>query len=89
MVRFKTLCPLVLVFVLLETNLPAFAQNTPIPVEDWIKKLNAENDSNNENFWTINETLYHCDSIGVSGALKELEKSFTSASLFLKHAFTA
>jgi len=87
MVRFKTLYLLVLLFALLQTNLPAFTQTTSLPVAEWVKKLNAEKDRDNENFRTIDKKLYYSDSMVTSNALTELEKRLPSASLFFKARF--
>jgi tetratricopeptide (TPR) repeat protein/DNA-binding CsgD family transcriptional regulator len=87
MFRTVTLYLLFSLIVLLQANLSAFTQTTTLPVAEWKKKLNAEKDSGNVNFLTINETLYHSDSIVATAALTELEKSFASSSFFFKARF--
>ena len=64
-----------------------FSQTTSFSIEDWVKKLNAEKDPDNQNFYNINKTLHLSDSVVVNTALIELEKNLASATLFFKARF--
>src|SRR5215813_3406721 len=75
---------LLLLFALLQTNYPVCTQVMSFPVEDWEKKLGAEEDVNNENFRAINYQLYHGDNNAIHLALGELEKDLPSKNLFYK-----
>jgi hypothetical protein len=45
----KILYRLFILFVLLQTNLPAFAQNNSLPLDEWVKSLDADDDTLNKN----------------------------------------
>jgi len=64
-----------------------FSQTTSFSIKDWVKKLNAEKDPDNQNFYKINKTLHLSDSVVVNTALIELEKNLASATLFFKARF--
>jgi tetratricopeptide (TPR) repeat protein/DNA-binding CsgD family transcriptional regulator len=66
-------------FVLLQTNLPAFTQNKSLPLDDWVKKLDADDDTLNKNFNEIVDILNSMDTAIVFRTLNELEKKGASA----------
>ena len=70
---------LFILFVLLQTNLPAFAQNKSFPLNEWIKTLNADDDTLNKNFYEIAKVLQGTDTAMVFPTLNELEKKGASA----------
>jgi len=72
MLRSVTLYLLVLVFVLLQTNLPAFAQNTSIPVAQWAKKLADPADKENKWYHELYLVLQKLDSSSVFNFLNQL-----------------
>ena len=51
----KTPYLLFILFVLFQTNLPAFAQNKSLPLDEWVKSLDADDDTLNKNFNEIRE----------------------------------
>jgi len=75
----KTPYLLFILFVLLQTNLPAFAQNNALPLDKWIKSLAANNDTLNKNFEKIVNTLQGIDTAICFRTLNELEKKGASA----------
>src|SRR3954447_1357609 len=72
MLRSVTLYLLVLVFVLLQTNLSAFAQNTSIPVAQWAKKLADPGDKENKWYYELYPQLDKLDSGTVFTFLNQL-----------------
>src|SRR4030095_16469320 len=70
---------LFILFVLLQTNLPAFTQNKSLPLDDWVKKLDADDDTLNENFNEIVDVFKSMDTTIVFHTLYELEKKGASA----------
>ena len=65
---------LFILFVLLQTNLPAFAQNKSLPLDAWVKSLDADDDTLNKNFNEIVNILQRTDTALVFPTLNELEK---------------
>jgi tetratricopeptide (TPR) repeat protein len=63
-----------ILFVLLQTNLPAFAQNRSLPLDEWVKSLDADDDTLNKNFNEIVNILQRTDTAIVFRTLNELEK---------------
>src|SRR4030095_6128969 len=70
---------LFILFVLLQTNLPAFTQNKSLPLDDWVKKLDADDDTLNKNFNEIVDILKGMDTAIVFPILNDLEKKGASA----------
>src|SRR6476660_3571507 len=70
---------LFILFVLLQTNLPAFTQNKSLPLDDWVKRLDADDDTLNKNFNEIVNMLKSMDTAIVFRTLNELEKKGASA----------
>jgi tetratricopeptide (TPR) repeat protein len=75
----KTPYLLFILFVLLQINLPAFAQNKSLPLDDWIKSLDADDDTLNKNFNEIRDIFKGMDTTIVFRTLNELEKKGASA----------
>ena len=75
----KTPYLLFILFVLLQTNLPAFAQNNSVPLDEWVKSLDADDDTLNKNFNEIVDILQSMDTAIVFRTLNELEKKGASA----------
>jgi len=75
----KTPYLLFVLFVSLQTTLPAFAQNKPLPLDEWIKSLDADDDTLNKNFNEIVNILMGLDTATVFRTLNELEKEGSSA----------
>jgi len=69
---------LFILFVLLQTNLPAFTQNKSLLLDDWVKKLDADNDTLNKNFAEIVDILKRVDTAAVFPILNDLEKKGAS-----------
>ena len=74
----KTPYLLFILFVLFQTNLPAFAQNKSLPLDEWIKSLDADDDTLNENFNAVRDKLKSLDTAIVFRTLNELEKKGSS-----------
>src|SRR6478672_2069980 len=70
---------LFILLVLLQTNLPAFTQNKSLPLDDWVKKLDADDDTLNKNFNEIVDILKSMDTAIVFPILNDLEKKGASA----------
>lgn len=75
----KTPYLLFILFVLFQTNLPAFAQNKSLPLDEWIKSLDADDDTLNKNFNEIRDKLKSMDTAVVFPSLNELEKNGAAA----------
>ena len=76
MLRTKIKCLSLLLFVALQTNLPAFGQPTSFPIHEWAKELNAKEDAEITDLIKISwGTLRHYDSATVYSCLKQLENS--------------
>ena len=75
----KTPYLLFILFVLLQTNLPAFAQNKSWPLDEWVKSLDADDDTLNKNFNEIGDIFRSMDTAIVFRTLNELEKKGASA----------
>src|SRR5687768_7138684 len=75
----KTPYLLFILFVLLQINLPAFAQNKSLPLDEWIKSLDADDDTLNKNFNEIRDIFKSMDTTIVFRTLNELEKKGASA----------
>ena len=75
----KTPYLLFILFVLLQINLPAFAQNKSLPLDEWVKSLDADDDTLNKNFNEIVNILMSMDTVLVFRTLNELEKKGASA----------
>src|SRR5690242_7736116 len=80
----KTPYLLFILFVLLQTNRPAFAQAKSLPLDEWVKSLDADDDTLNKNFNEIVDTLKHLDSSIVFPILNELEKKGASAGQYFQ-----
>ena len=70
-------------------NVPAFAQNRSLPLDEWVKSLDADDDTLNKNFNEIVHILQRTDTALVFRTLNELEKKGASAGPYfqvrLKH----
>ena len=73
-----------ILFVFLQTNLPAFAQNKLLPLDEWVKSLDADDDSLNKNFNEIVNILQRTDTAIVFRTLQELEKKGASKGLYFQ-----
>src|SRR6476619_6631173 len=80
----KTPYLLVILFVFLQTNLPAFTQNNSLPLEEWVKSLDADDDTLNKNFNEIVDILKTMDTTIVFRTLNELEKKGASAGSYFQ-----
>jgi len=78
MLRHSTQYLFLFVFVFLQTNLSAFAQD-PAFIGEWVKKLSAKTDPYNNNFWTFTVKLHSMDSSDVSATLNELREKGAKA----------
>jgi len=67
---------LFILFVFLQKNVPAFSQNRSLPLDDCVKKLNADDDTLNKNFEEIVHTLHLTDTALVFPTLNKLENVF-------------
>ena len=65
---------LFILFFFLQKNIPAFTQNTPLPLNAWVKSLDADDDTLNKNFDEIVNILQRTDTALVLRTLNELEK---------------
>ncbi len=84
----KTPYLLFILFSLLQTSLPAFAQSKSLPLDEWIKSLDADDDTLNKNFNGIVNILVSMDTAIVFRTLNELEKKGSSGPYFqvrIKH----
>ena len=70
---------LLIFFFLLQTNVPVFAQNNSLPLDKWVKNLDADDDTLNKNFNEIVDILRSMDTAIVFRTLNELEKKSASA----------
>ena len=75
----KTPYLLFILFVLFQTNLPAFSQNKSLPLDEWIKSLDADDDTLNKNFNEIRDKLKGIDTTIAFSILNELEKKGSSS----------
>src|SRR5690349_5581143 len=80
----KTPYLLFILFVLLQTNLPASAQAKSLPLDEWVKSLDADDDTLNKNFNEIVDILKAMDTAIVFHTLNELEKKGASAGAYFK-----
>src|SRR3989337_3729283 len=74
----KTPYLLFIVFFLLQKSLPAFTQNNSAPLDEWVKILDADDDTLNKNFYGIVNTLMSMDTAVAFRTLNELEKKGAS-----------
>lgn len=65
---------LFILFVFLQKNGPAFSQNTALPLDAWVKSLDADDDTLNKKFDEIVEILQRTDTAIVFRTLNELGK---------------
>jgi tetratricopeptide (TPR) repeat protein len=79
MLRSKIPYLLFILFVLLQTNLPVFAQNNSLPLDKWVKNLDFDDDTLNKNFNEIVDIFKSMDTAIVFRTLDELEKKGASA----------
>src|SRR5436190_21916423 len=79
MLLIKTPYLLFILFVLLQTNAAVFAQNKSLPLDKWVKSLDADDDTLNKNFNEIVNILQRTDTAIVFPTLNELEKKGASA----------
>jgi len=70
---------LLILFFLLQTSLPAFAQNISIHLDQWVKCLNAEGDTLSKNFDNIVNVLLSLDTPIAFSTLNELENKDAGA----------
>jgi tetratricopeptide (TPR) repeat protein len=75
----KTPYLLFILFVFLQQIVPAFSQNQSLPLQKWVKTLDADDDTLNKNFNEILNILKRTDTAIVFGTLNELEKKGVSA----------
>ena len=80
----KTPYLLFILFVLLQTNLPAFAQNNSLPLDKWVENLDADDDTLNKNFNEIVDAFRSMDTSVVFSSLNELERKGTSAGPYFR-----
>ena len=80
----KTPYLLFILFVLLQTNLPAFAQNKSLSLNEWIESLDTDDDTLNKNFDEIVNILMSMDTAIVFRTLNELEKKGSSAGRYFQ-----
>ena len=80
----KTPYLLFILFVLFQTNLPAFAQNKSLPLDEWIKSLDADDDMLNKNFNEIRDKLRSIDTTIAFRTLNELEKKGVAAGRYFQ-----
>lgn len=74
---------LLLLFVVLQTNLPAVGQKTSFPIKEWAKKLNSKDDVENSELQKISWfTLRNYDSATVANCIKQLEATGESGAYF-------
>jgi tetratricopeptide (TPR) repeat protein len=79
MLMAKTPFLLLILFSLFQTSLPAFAQNKSLLLDEWIKSLDADDDTLNKDFNEIVNILNSMDTAIVFRTLNEIEKKGTSA----------
>jgi len=70
---------LLVLFILLQTNLAAFAQTNTLPLDKWVENLDADDDTLNKNFNEIVNVFRSIDTSVVFSTLNELEKNGASA----------
>jgi len=70
----KILYWLLISFSLLQTNLPAFAQPKSLPLNKWVKNLDADDDTLNKNFNELVHVLKSLDTTIIFSTLNDLEK---------------
>jgi hypothetical protein len=70
---------LLFIFVFLQQNVPAFSQSQSLPLEKWVKVLDADDDTLNKNFNEIVKILQRTDTAIVFRTLNELKKKGVSA----------
>jgi tetratricopeptide (TPR) repeat protein/DNA-binding CsgD family transcriptional regulator len=70
---------LLFIFFLLQTSSPVFSQNKPLVLGEWVKTLDADDDTLDKNFNGIVNTLMSMDTAIVFRTLNELEKKGSSA----------
>jgi tetratricopeptide (TPR) repeat protein len=70
----KTPYLLFILFVFLQQNVPAFSQNQSLPLETWVKSLDADDDTLNKKFNEIVDILQRTDTAIVFRIVNELEK---------------
>src|SRR5687767_10251262 len=75
----KTPYLLFILFVFLQKNVPAFSQNKSLPLDEWVKSLDSDDDTLNKNFNEIVNILVRTDTAIVFSTLNELEKKGASA----------
>ncbi len=75
----KTPYLLLILFSLLQTNLPAFTQDNSLLLNEWVKSLDSDDDNLNKNFNEIVDKLKSIDTVLVFDTLNELEKKGASA----------
>ena len=78
MPRSVNLYLLFLLFVFLQTNLSGFSQNTSLPIDEWVKKLQEKDDINNKKLQEIRGIIDRKDSAGVYTCIEQLEKAGAS-----------
>src|SRR3954447_14157522 len=82
---------LLLLFVLLQTNLSSFCQNSAFPIHQWVNDLTGRKDSTFNILLRIKHELEESDSVAAFRALAEMEKNapasdhyFNAGLLYLK-----
>jgi tetratricopeptide (TPR) repeat protein len=75
---------LLILFILLQTNLSAFAQNNSLPLDKWVENLDADDDTLNKNFSEIVNAFKTIDTSVVFSTLNELEKKGASAGPYFR-----
>jgi DNA-binding CsgD family transcriptional regulator len=74
----KTPYLLFISFFLLQTSPPAFAQHKSLPLDEWVKSLDTDDDTLYKNFNEILKTLMSVDTAVAFSTLNELEKNAPS-----------
>lgn len=81
--RTKAKYLLLLLFVAMQTNLPASGQKTSFPIKEWAKRLNSKDDVENSELRNISwNTLRHYDSTTVASCFRQLENTGESGAYF-------
>ena len=87
MFRYKTLYLLFVLFAFLRTSFAAFTQSKSFPFDDWVKKLDADDDTLNKSYDEIGNIFWNMDTATTFSNLDELEKRGASAGAYFHVRF--
>ncbi len=87
MLRYKPLYLLFIFFVYGQTNFIAHAQKQSFPLNEWVKKLDAKNDTFNKSYYEIAGEFYGMDTTIIFPVLNELDKKGASAGHYFQIRF--